>query len=250
MDSVITSSVFTLAFLLGLRHGIDWDHIAAISDITGIEGEKRKKALNGFLYIFGHAFVIILLGFSAIILGVKLPDWVDTLMGPIVGLTLILLGIWLIISIFIHGKNVRLQSRWGIMFSFLKRTYSFFHHKIAHTHNVPHTHYPDSYGKKAVFGIGMIHGIGAETPTQILLFVTAAGTKDVSTGILLLLTFVSGLVVSNSFISFVTIFGFTKLNQHTYARLVLATTTAIFSIVVGTFFLFGKELFLPVIFGG
>ena len=31
---LILTNVFLTVFLLGLRHGIDWDHIVAISDIT------------------------------------------------------------------------------------------------------------------------------------------------------------------------------------------------------------------------
>ena len=27
---------------LGIRHGIDWDHIAAISDVTGTQRSRRR----------------------------------------------------------------------------------------------------------------------------------------------------------------------------------------------------------------
>jgi len=35
---------------LGLRHGIDWDHIAAISDVAGSQKNRRRSLGMGTLY--------------------------------------------------------------------------------------------------------------------------------------------------------------------------------------------------------
>ena len=85
-------AVFVLAFLLGFRHGIDWDHIAAISDVTGTTDHRQEAFFLGILYIIGHALVVIILGIAAIAVGVNLPDGVDPIMEKFVGLTLVLLG--------------------------------------------------------------------------------------------------------------------------------------------------------------
>ena len=106
-----TLLLFMSSLLLGLRHGIDWDHIAVINDITGTSDNKRSGISLGLIYALGHASVVILLGFIAILIGVNLPNWVDSFMEPIVGVTLIFLGLWLIYSIMFHGKNYRMKSR-------------------------------------------------------------------------------------------------------------------------------------------
>ncbi|MBI3366759.1 High-affinity nickel-transporter, partial [Candidatus Roizmanbacteria bacterium] len=80
-------SVIVLALLLGLRHGIDWDHIAAITDIVGSEDDRKKSFIFSFLYIIGHASVVVLFGLLAVLVGVRLPDWIDTIMEPFVGIT-------------------------------------------------------------------------------------------------------------------------------------------------------------------
>ena len=46
------------ALLLGLRHGIDWDHIAAITDISATQRSWRRGVLLGSLYAAGHALVV------------------------------------------------------------------------------------------------------------------------------------------------------------------------------------------------
>jgi|GEM_PF-3789977 len=52
------------ALALGLRHGIDWDHIAAITDITASQDSPRAGVKLGTLYVLGHAAVVLVLGVS------------------------------------------------------------------------------------------------------------------------------------------------------------------------------------------
>jgi high-affinity nickel permease len=237
--------LFGAALSLGLRHGIDWDHIAAITDITSSTQNKRESLLLGAMYAVGHGVVIVILGISAVALGVRLPTWVDAIMEPFVGITLILLGIYLVFSIFRHGKNVRLRSRWMLLYKAATKIYDAVEQKITHKHSHHHFHYPDKFGLNTAFVVGVVHGIGAETPTQILLFVAASNAGGAWLGSLLVITFVIGLIISNSLISIFSIFGITKAKENANIYLFLAGVTAIFSLVVGSIFLFGKATVLP-----
>lgn len=238
------------SFLLGLRHGINWDHIAAITDITGTTDEKHKSFILGAIYALGHALVIIVLGLVAVLIGVNLPDWVDKVMEPLVGITLILLGVWLISSIIIHGKNFKMKSRWVVIFDVINRLYNFIYQQISHKHKHPHIKYPDTYGFKTAFTVGLIHGIGAETPTQVLLFISVAGVGGSFLGSLLVVVFVCGLFLSNTAIVLVSVTGFRGVHGLPYMRLILGFVTAIFSLLVGTLFLLHKTSFLPAFLGG
>lgn len=239
--------IFGAALSLGLRHGIDWDHIAAITDITTSSQNKKESLFLGAMYAFGHGLVIIVLGLSAVALGVRLPLWVDTIMQPFVGVTLILLGIYLAFSIIRHGKNVRLRSRWMLLFATATRMYDFVERKVTHKHSHHHFHYPNNFGPKTAFIVGIVHGIGAETPTQILLFIAASNAGGAVLGGLLVITFVLGLIISNTVISLLSVYGVTKAKENATIYLVIAGITAIFSLVVGSIFLFGKAPMLPVI---
>ncbi|HYT77880.1 MAG TPA: hypothetical protein VEQ37_01190, partial [Actinomycetota bacterium] len=59
--------VLISAALFGFRHGIDWDHIAAITDITSSQEERRQALVFGTLYALGHALVVFMLGMIAIV---------------------------------------------------------------------------------------------------------------------------------------------------------------------------------------
>ena len=105
----------TLGF--GLRHGIDWDHIAAITDITSSQDLSRTSMIFATLYALGHGAVVFCLGVVAILLGDLLPDSVDGFMGRIVGVTLIILGVYVVYSLVKHGRDFRMRSRWMLIFS-------------------------------------------------------------------------------------------------------------------------------------
>src|SRR5439155_2897999 len=89
----------------------------------------------------------------------------------------------------------------------------------AHGHQHLHVgHAPDdpfmNYGTATAFGVGMIHGIGAETPTQVLIFLAAAGAGGRVGGLLVLICFLVGLLASNSLIALAGTFGFLAANRN------------------------------------
>lgn len=218
------NSLLILSILvLGLRHGIDWDHVAAISGIVSSAKNNRQAIINGFIYAIGHAVVVIFLGLLAIILGVSLPPYVGQMMGPLVGVTLIILGLWIILSIIVKKKDFRFVSRWMLIFQ-----------GIAGVFNLK---YPQNFGIKTSFLIGTVHGIGAETPTQILLFVTAAGVGGGIQGGILLLIFVLGLLISNAAVVLLSLLGFMRARGNSRIYMIFGILVGLMSLIVGFLFL-------------
>ena len=115
--------VLGAAFLFGFRHGIDWDHIAAITDITSSQEERSASMLFGTIYALGHALVVFLIGSLAILIGARLPEGVDPIMERIVGLTLVILGVFVFVSLIKHGREFRMRSRWMLIFSGTRSAY-------------------------------------------------------------------------------------------------------------------------------
>jgi cytochrome c biogenesis protein CcdA len=281
------------AFLFGFRHGIDWDHIAAITDIAGSQDDRGQALLFGTIYALGHALVVFAIGVVAIVLGSSLPESVDSLMERVVGVTLILLGVYVFAALVRHGREFRMRSRWMLIFSGaahlyrrLRRDRRIEDHELepVHVHadaassasvavadDIPvsewhhghhgrpghhHHKHPEAddafmnYGRGTAFAVGMIHGIGAETPTQVVIFLTAAGAGGRLAGILLLAVFLIGLLSSNTLITMGSAFGFVKASKNWTLYVTIAVLTATFSLVIGVMFLFGEGTVLPALFGG
>jgi high-affinity nickel-transport protein len=272
------------AYWFGFRHGIDWDHIAALTDITGTQSTSRRSMVLATLYAVGHALVVLVLGLAAILLSEQLPDSVDLVMQRVVGVTLVALGVYVVVALVRHGRDFRMRSRWMLLFAALRRLlprraepivieHEHEHaaqeaHDHAHvyvhagnadrgTHSHTHRHVaplPDdpfpSYGRPTAFAVGMLHGVGAETPTQVLIFVTAAGVGGRRAGVMLLAAFLVGLLSSNTLIALASTYGFLGATKNWPVYAAVSVVTAVSSLAIGTLFLFGSADRLPAIFSG
>jgi high-affinity nickel-transport protein len=285
------------AFGFGFRHGIDWDHIAALTDITGSQDDSRRSMVLATMYALGHALVVFALGVAAIVAAERLPSSVDGVMERVVGATLVALGVYVIVSLIRNGRDFRMRSRWMLVFSGVRRAARWTRRRVRsrdvviitheHAHDAaephPDRHAPISvgatengatttvatehrhghrhigtvpddpfmtYGKPTAFGVGMIHGVGAETPTQVLLFLAAAGAGGTTEGLALLCCFLVGLLSSNSLIAAAGTFGFLGAARNWPLYVGISVVTAVFSLVIGTIFLSGSATVLPAFFGG
>jgi high-affinity nickel-transport protein len=260
--------------------------------------------LFGTLYALGHALVILVLGALAILAGEHLPKGIDNVMTRVVGVTLLILGVYVFYSLIRHGRDFRLRSRWMLVFAGVRRGARWIRGRVVdrpraagqpvpaametmspvltmeregpelaadsdatlwhHGHHgrPGHHHHarpePDdgqlvqNYGKGTSFGVGMIHGIGAETPTQVALILGAA-TASKGVGIAVLFAFVIGLVASNSIVTLGTTFGFLRASQNFAIYATVGVIAGLFSLVIGTVFVAGLTHILPHVgkfFGG
>ena len=279
------------AFWFGFRHGIDWDHLAAITDITSSQDDRRRSILFGTLYVVGHAAVVLVLGTVAILLGQELPESVDAVIRRIVGVTLLVLGVYVFVSLVRHGREFRMRSRWMLIFAGIRglwwrlrgaasaRDVDDHEREPVHAHaggvtvdadervgewhhghhgRPGHHHHkhpePDDpfleYQRGTAFLVGMLHGIGAETPTQILIFAAAAGAGGRIAGLAVLVASLVGLVSSNSLITLGSAFGFLRASRSFALYATVAVITGALSLMLGVLFVLGKDTLLPALFAG
>jgi len=320
------AGVFAAALALGMRHGIDWDHIAAITDITSttaavdevdeswLMGEPgllltdeshhsrhdhhdgghvhpseerrdeiapasagpsggtaraveerparsavgvprvatnllrdhKKALLFGTLYALGHATVVTLLGLLALLAREILPSWIDPVMERVVGVTLVFLALYLFYSVYRYfraGGEFRIRSRWMLIFAGVRNAW---HWSLSRIGNHEHEHVaPQAYGARTSYAIGLIHGIGAETGTQVLIIATAVGAGSKAMGVAALLFFVLGLLIANSFVTVASTAGFVSVRRRQAIYVGAGVLAAVFSLIVGLAFLGAVTTLLP-----
>lgn len=105
MDPVNLRLALASAAVLGFRHGLDYDHIAAITDISSVQSKARDAMRFGLLYVAGHATTVALLGATAVIFRIALPPASDRWAERMVGVTLLLLGIYVLGTFFRPGTH-------------------------------------------------------------------------------------------------------------------------------------------------
>ncbi len=338
----VSLSLIGGALALGFRHGIDWDHIAAITDITSTsatpptarearlmnepgvmltdesdhsinpgggvhshgrgahEHENRESApvreravasrapvmasvfaagaggatltmggvssspesgvyhdlvrsqsrpwMLGTMYALGHGTVVTILGLIAILAASILPGWIDPLLERVVGVTLIVLAAYLFYSIYRYfrgGGEFHLRSRWMLVFAGIRNGWGWLRSKLNGEREHAHIHAADQYGWKTAYGIGAIHGVGAETGTQALIIATAAGASSKGTSVVVLLMFVVGLLISNTMVTVMSTTGFVSASKRQWIYVAAGLVAAIFSLVVGVVFLSRSADLLP-----
>ena len=231
------------AAVLGFRHGFDYDHIAAISDLTSIEAASKRAMKMGLVYVAGHAAMIALLGGAVIAFGKTLPARIDGLAGRAVGVTLIVLGVY-VLGTLLFGAGKMPKSRAALLIGGWK--WIFRRLRPAATVGYPQqSAVPEKYTPAVAFLIGAIHGLGAETPSQLLLFLLAVNLGGVARGFLGLGMFLAGLIAMNALMT-ASAAGIIGASAARPAVLRFVTgLTAAYSLLVGALFLFGSSGILP-----
>ena len=144
--------------VLGFRHGFDYDHIAAITDITSVQQRASAGMRLGLLYAAGHATMIALLGGLVIAFQLSLPHRLDSWAERLVGVTLILLGLYVMGSLVWGDPAAVPPSRAALMirgFRRVRRRFSGAGSEVGGSED------DLNYTGGVAFGVGVIHGLGA-----------------------------------------------------------------------------------------
>jgi high-affinity nickel permease len=247
MDWKIVLALVSCA-VLGLRHGFDYDHLAAISDITAVQRSWKQGLRLGLTYAIGHAATVVLLGAAVILLHLPLPARLDAWAERLIGVTLVLLAFLVIGNLFRQDHSHRvMESRIALLVSSVQ--WAVWRVRRIFERNLPRPErFQWNYSGSSVFMIGALHGLGAETPSQLMLFLLAASLGGTARGFLGLGAFALGLIVMNGLMT-ATLGGIFGVSQHR-PRLFrwVAVGGAAYSFIVGMIFILGASGKLPPLF--
>ena len=82
-----------IAFLLGLRHASDPDHLVAVTSLVAAEdGDAGKAATLGAWWGAGHAAALLAIGVPLIAFKTELPAWLESVAEKAIGIVILLLA--------------------------------------------------------------------------------------------------------------------------------------------------------------
>jgi hypothetical protein len=90
---VLASKALLLGLLLGVRHAIEPDHLAAITTMIPDSGSAAGAARTGALWGLGHAIAIVIFGSILVAMGVTVPVKIAFVLEVVVAAMLVVLGI-------------------------------------------------------------------------------------------------------------------------------------------------------------
>lgn len=105
-------ALILIALTLGMRHGLDLDHLAIIDAITQrLPSQHRLSRFVGFLFSLGHGLVVILfcILINIFVEGVSLPTWLNNVMLVASIAFLIIFGSINLYSLFQPNNKLRIK---------------------------------------------------------------------------------------------------------------------------------------------
>jgi len=233
--------------VLGLRHGFDYDHLAAITDITSVQRGWRQGMGLGLLYALGHALTVAVLGIAVMFLHLPIPAGLDAVGERLVGATLMVLAVYVVWTFFRRGEASHAHipvSRIALLVSGFQTAVWWLLRPFRPDSARPET-FRFRYDRSSVFGIGIIHGLGAETPSQLLLFLLAANLGGISRGMLGLGCFLIGLLVMNTAMTASASGVFATSVARPRVQAAVTGLAAVYSFAIGLVFVLGTSDRLP-----
>ena len=151
-----------LAFLLGLRHASDPDHLVAVTSLVAAEdADTRSAARLGAWWGAGHALTLLAIGLPLIIFKTSLPAWLEGGAEKTVGVVILFLAI-------------RVLWKWK-RGDYRATAHGHDSQEHRHLHKGEHGHKEVRTPRQA-FSIGVLHGL-AGTGAIVLLLIAALPTQ-------------------------------------------------------------------------
>ena len=250
LDALPLLALAGTSFVLGARHGLDWDHIAAITDLTSPrKGDEDAPARHGrrglglaLAYCVGHGLVLAVFAGLVLLLGIGLPAGLDSVFEYLVGLTLVTLGGVVLYQLGRYRADYRFTGRISLVVGALRRGWARARRKEAPTDLA-------DVDRRGAFLVGLLHGTGASTPTQVVLFATTAAAGSTGDAALVLAAFIAGLVVTDLGIAAAWVSGLVGARRAPSVQIALGVVTGVASVTLGALILTGYSDVVPPLVG-
>lgn len=182
MPDLDAFTFLTLGLLLGARHALDADHIAAVTTILSRNPCLRTGGLIGLAWGVGHTVTVVGIGLVLIGWEITIPQTVAQALEFAVGLMLVGLGLSLGVRVIRGGGHVHDHEHDGTR------------HWHWHRHRDPTVHDHDHWMRLSLrpLFVGMCHGLAG---TATLVLVVASAVPSFGSAALSLVAFGLGSVL-------------------------------------------------------
>lgn len=188
------NSVFLLGFLIGMRHALDADHLAAVASLATRTRSLERTVRLGAAWGLGHTLTLFLCGALVLVLDLAAPVRLAQGLELAVGIMLVALG----------ADVLRRLAAERLHFHVHRHTDGETHFH-AHTHDPAAPHDPDRHHHEHPRGlpirallVGMVHGMAG---SAALLLLTLETMRSVPLGLLYMLLFGAGSLVGMALLS-------------------------------------------------
>ncbi|HEY0005913.1 MAG TPA: hypothetical protein VGB17_14115 [Pyrinomonadaceae bacterium] len=223
--SLSTASVLALGFVLGLKHAVEVDHLAAVSTIVSERRSLLGSLLVGGLWGVGHTVSLLVAGILVILLHFEISERTALALEFMVGLMLVALG----------ANALRKLWRGGHLHLHVHRHGARAHIHYGASETDPHEHHGFGQGVRPLL-VGMVHGLAGSVALMLLALSTISRPLI---GLLYIVVFgtgsIGGMMMMSALVSLPV---YLTARRFTRANLMMRGLAGIFSLCFGLFVLY------------
>ncbi|MDP2620538.1 MAG: urease accessory protein [Hyphomicrobiales bacterium] len=201
-------STLLLGVLLGMRHALDADHVAAVASLATRSASSRETVRLGIAWGVGHTLTLFAVSVAVLLLGASFSGPAATMAEFAVGIMLVVLGadvVWRAARQHIHA-HPHAHADGSV-------------HLHAHSHageQQAHEHSRHRHGHRAgmparALAVGLMHGLAG---SAALLLLTVATVERPALGILYVALFGAGSIFGMGLLSLVVALPLRALARH------------------------------------
>lgn len=187
-------SVLIVGFMIGLRHALEADHVAAVASIVTQKQGKKAAMRHGAVWGLGHTITLFVFGTIALLAGSLIPGQMASLLECAVGFMLLYLGLDVLWRMRRNGVHFHVHQHHG-----KRHLHAHQHHaNVAHTDLSAHQHKHTSPFPVRTLMIGIMHGMAGSAALVVL---TLNAAQDFWLGLGYMLLFGVGSIVGMALLS-------------------------------------------------
>ncbi len=176
--------VISLAFGLGMVHALDADHIMAVSSLASGGNKARRAWQYAKCWALGHGLSLSLIGACVYLLGSAIPMELSIIAEHLVGVVLILMGLYAILGLRRQRLHIHFHRHDGLPA-----------HAHLHAHPAGSNATAHGHVHRATL-LGMLHGTAGSAPLLVLIPIASLGSPWLA--LLYLLVFSLGVLLAMS----------------------------------------------------
>ncbi len=230
MDSLSIVSVLAFGFVLGLRHAIEADHVAAVCAIASERKSIWGSSIVGGLWGVGHTLSLLIAGVLVMLFHFEISERAALSLEFCVGLMLVALGL----------NALRKLARGGHV-HFHTHQHGGREHVHPHIHDGspepdPHTHHGLGLHSARPVLVGLVHGLAGSAALMLLVLSTIASPL---VGFIYIFVFgvgsIGGMMIMSALVGLPLMLTATRFNR---AHLVVRGLAGLFSLSFGLFMVY------------
>jgi high-affinity nickel permease len=232
------SGILLLGFLVGMRHALEADHVAAVAVLATRAKSVRQALPLGVMWGIGHTLTLLAFGAVIVVFNNNLPQTVTLMLEALVGVMLVVLGADVIYRLLKKRMHFHVHGHVDE-----KR------HIHAHSHEGKKTHDLSPHGHEHFKGlsfralaVGMMHGLAG---SAALVLLTTQSVDLVSTRIIYIGLFGLGSIAGMGLLSIVIAVPLRyAANSMTWVYSGLSAVLGFFSMILGFLTIYFSRIFV------